>query len=332
MISSVGSCPAQRSAKRLAVARRHRRRIRHHRPERRRPHPPPGAEPEALADGRLALREGGGRQARHVEQVGGGGAQVGAAPGDAGIAPEADDGQPRHHHPDRVKGRRAHPGDEPQVRQGQAEMRVGGQQRRARGAARGRHRHRVAAAPRQPGQDGAQRRAPRIGLLARFGQSRPGFERALPEPREARPAALGQQGEVGEPVDVGARQPPDRQHVGRRVGLGREAEQAEFRRTRGHAGSRGSAPPGRRRRSPASRPASPLRRPAPPVRNRGCAARGRCRARRRRPSRTGARAPPCAAARSARRAGGRARGRARRRGRCRSRPRSRARGGRSSGS
>ena len=257
VISSVGSCPAQRSAKGSPVARRHRRRH---------PSPPARAAWSAPAASRRT-RSAAGWSPRSPRRRRAAGAtrRTGRRRRRAGWS------RPRRRPGLRPRPMMGRPGtiiptawkDGERIptmsqRFGKDRPRCGSEASSAAPEALrdGRHRHRVAAAPRQPGQDGAQRRAPRIGLLARFGQSRPGFERALPEPREARPAALGQQGEVGEPVDVGPRQPPDRQHVARRVGLGRKAEQAEFRRRAGRAWSRGSAPPGRRRRSPASPPAS----------------------------------------------------------------------------
>ncbi len=160
-------------------------------------------EPPARADGDGALADGPARQVGNVEQIAGSGAHVGAAPGDIRIAADGEERQAGNHQADGVVGRRFHAGDDPKVRQVEAEVRIVGEQGAAGGRARWRDRQAVAARPADPGEEVAERRDLAVGREARSRVAAV-VDQACPDLRPVFAIPQLQHVEPDKPVDIGA--------------------------------------------------------------------------------------------------------------------------------
>ena len=126
------------------------RRVGHDRPPPRLADGHVAVEPPAHADALAPLVDLRCRQVADIVEIARGRAHVRASPGDARVAADGEDRQTRGHQPHRVIGRRVHAGDQPDIGNEDAQMRIVGHERAAGIGAMARHREAVAAGLREP--------------------------------------------------------------------------------------------------------------------------------------------------------------------------------------
>ena len=147
-VARIVTGPLQRERRQVHVCEE--RRVGHDRPPPRLADSHIAVEPPAHADALAPLVDLRCRHVADIVEIARGRAHVRASPGDVGVTADGEDRQTRGHQPHRVIGRRVHAGDQPDIGNEDAQMRVVGHERAARIGAMARHREAVAAGLREP--------------------------------------------------------------------------------------------------------------------------------------------------------------------------------------